>query len=266
MVLREGASGPRRQICAGVLVLLASFLGIGCGGASASGGDEADRAVPPEIAAQLKTLEQAMNGNPLADPAKVFDASAAVHLIGRLAYGSVEEFIEEIGRSVEPVSVEFVETSVLFHRPDRVRTVTSVATVQEEARSIDRIAHEWVRDGERWVAREQSYCDWSPLVGDWVRVEDGGERAGLRLLPTGRFELRAADSTSPRRAGTYASAGEIVSVVPEPSGVASIGAGEVELRHRFEFGGSLLLEAASADGLGESEMFEGTWRRRRPGE
>jgi len=51
-----------------------------------------------------------------------------------------------------------------------------------------------------------------------------------------------------------------LSLVPDAVGAGGVGGGSLELAHRFEFDGSLVLE--SSDGS-MSEQFEGAWRRRR---
>jgi len=242
----------------------------GCGEGESSSAAETASSLPPEVAAQLGEIERLMNGDRLAKPESVFDGSARIQLAGRLAYGSLGDFVAESTRGAGPSKIEFGETEVISQRPDRIRTVTRMAVVRGEERSIERITHEWVPDGDRWIAREQSYPDWSPLVGDWVRSGgDGEEVVGVRLLPNGQFEMRLADSEVVTRAGTYAVVGEIVTIVPDAIGAGATGGGPFDLLHRFEFDGSLILEREIRPftGLGRTDSnavpFDGTWRRRR---
>ncbi len=242
----------------------------GCGAGESSSAAETASSLPPEVAAQLGEIERLMNGDRLAKPESVFDGSARIQLAGRLAYGSLSDFVAESTRGAGPSKIEFEETEVISRRPDRIRTVTRMAVVRGEERSIERITHEWVPDGDRWIAREQSYPDWSPLVGDWVRSGDDGEEVvGMRLLPNGQFEMRLADSEVVTRAGTYAVVGEIVTIVPDAIGAGAAPDRPFDLRHRFEFDGSLRLEreaprpVRSAGSDSSVAAFEGDWRRRR---
>lgn len=237
---------------------------VGCGeevGGSVSA--DATPEVPPEIASQLVVLEQMMNGSGLAtSPETVFAESAQIHLAGRLAYGSREDFAAETAQRRTPTKIEFGETQVVAIRPDRVRTVTSMTLVRGEDRSVERISHEWVPDGERWIAREQSYPDWTPLVGEWSRVRDDGEQISLRMMPNGQFEIRLAESGIVMNAGTYAVMGQSITVVPDAVGAGGTGGASFDLAHRFEFDGSLRFEPSAAS-AGAGSAFEGVWRRRR---
>ena len=242
----------------------------GCGEGESSSAAETASSLPPEVAAQLGEIERLMNGDRLAKPESVFDGSARIQLAGRLAYGSLGDFIAESTRGAGPSKIEFEETEVISRRPDRIRTVTRMAVVRGEERSIERITHEWVPDGDRWIAREQSYPDWSPLVGDWVRSGDDGEEVvGMRLLPNGQFEMRLADSEVVTRAGTYAVVGEIVTIVPDAIGAGAAPDRPFDLLHRFEFDGSLILEREVRPSTGlvgtdsNAVPFDGAWRRRR---
>jgi len=243
------------SIACGLLVL----SGAGCGGDRSSSA-ETMPSLPPEVAAQLGEIERLMNGDRLAEAEAVFSESARIHLAGRLAYGSREDLLGETLRRDPAVRIEFGPTEVVSQRPDRIRTVTRMSVMRGEERSNERISHEWIPMGEGWIACEQSYPDWSPIVGDWQRLRLDGEGIGLRLLPNGQFELRLDGSDVVERAGTYAISGETLSLVPDAVGAGGVGGGSLELAHRFEFDGSLVLE--SSDGS-MSEQFEGAWRRRR---
>lgn len=253
---------PRRLIRAALAVSCLVVVG-SCGSETEeSAAAVATPAVPPEIASQLNALERVMNGDVMVSSETVFADSARIHLASRLAYGSLEDFERETARRRGPAKFEFDETDVVTLRPDRVRTITRVSVVRGEDRSVERISHEWVPDGERWVAREQSYPDWTPLVGEWTRAGDDGDSLFLRMLPNGQFEVRLAESDVVTHAGTYAAMGETVTVVPDAVGAGGVGGGAFDLAHRFEFDGSLRFEAGPASATTAS-VFDGTWRRRR---
>lgn len=267
--IRRRSSVPRAA-CLGLVAGCLFAIGGGCeGDAGGSAAVDVTPPVPPEIASQLNAIERLMNGaisGPETSPESLFSESARVHLASRLAYGSREDLAAEIAARRSPATIEFGETEVVLMRPDRVRTVTRVTTTRGEVRSAERISHEWMREGEGWIAREQSYPDWTPLIGEWTRIDDDGERILLRLLPNGQFEIRLLESGVVTGAGTYSAMGEDVSVIPDAVGAGGRGGRAFDLSHRFEFDGSLRFErpppatAAAADSQSD---WEGVWRRRR---
>jgi len=253
-----------RAAC-GALAVGGALLAAGCGTeAGGSASSDAEPAVPPEISSQLVVIERMLNGGVVDATASesVYSDAARIHLTGRLAYGSREDFVAETTRRRSSEKIEFGETDVVTMRPDRMRTVTEMTVIRGEDRSNERISHEWVRLGDRWIASEQSYPDWTPLVGEWTRTGDGGETIALRLQPNGQFQRRLRDSAIVTHAGTYLVMGDSMTVVPDAIGVGGTGGGAFDLSHRFEFDGSLRLDAAAASSA-DAQVFEGVWRRRR---
>lgn len=251
------------------LRLLVKILGVlalqsGLVGCSGGGGDSdslpAAAEVPTEIRERIAALEEAINARSAEQYAAILDDRASIQSVALLGYGRKDAVVEALreGRSRE--TVRFGKVEVVSSRPQRVRTISEVEIISEGDRTRQRVAHDWVLAGDAWVLREQSYPDWSPVVGAWTRGE-GESRLLMRMHPDGRFEMLLGEGGLVGRSGTYAFEKDLLVVTPDALGAGGTSEGRLEYRQRFELDGTLVLDSISGREDSTAGGIAGSWRR-----
>ena len=232
----------------------------GCGDGSATEVDQTVATVPPEIVSQLAAIEAATNSRSVSDLTPLFDERASIQAASLLGYGSKKQFLESVSSSGQSVPFKFGETVVVSERPGKVRTVSEVIRRFGEEVVVERVSHEWVRRGDRWVVKEQSFPDWSPLVGAWWR-DDGDAKVELKLMPSGIFEMIDGAGVVVRR-GIFATGTDVVTFTPDALGSGATSERPIEAAFRFEFDGSLEVTIESGTEAEGLPSLGGVWKRR----
>lgn len=245
------------RIAVSAFVLAASLTSASCDRPKPEA--EQTVAVPPEISSQLAAIEAATNGRRFAELANLFDDRASIQSVSLLGYGSKAQYLEAMQASDRAVPFKFGETVVVSERPGRIRTVSEVIRRLGEELVVERVAHEWARQGDRWVVRDQSFPDWSPIVGAWWRSE-GDAKVHLRLLPSGIFEMADQSGVVVRR-GIFATGTDSVTFTPDAVGVGATSESPIEASFRFEFDGSLEMAIVSGQEAAGIGSVAGTWKR-----
>jgi len=252
----------RMMACLGTVcsVLLLVGLCSGCGGESGEPSASLAREVPVEIKSRLAALEQAWNNRRSDEYGALLDERASVQSVALLGYGGKAQVVEAMRGQLPQEQIRFAEVEVVSSRPDRIRTLSTVEVVRGGERSTQRVAHDWVRRGEAWLIREQSYPDWAPIVGIWRRGE-GVDAVSLRVLPGGGFEMQLGEGLVALRSGTYTIDGDRLLVDTDAVGAGGTGEGRLRYRFDFEFDGTLTLELV--DGIEDlnTGSMAGSWRR-----
>jgi hypothetical protein len=249
--------GGWRLGVAGLLVCCLA-LGAGCE-ASTSDRQVQSVEVPSEIVAQLSSIERAMNGGNAIELEPIFDDRASIQSVALLGYGSKKQFLDTIGAADSRAPFRFGRTALVSERSGKIRTVTEVVRRFGDEEVVERVTHDWVRQVDRWVVKEQSFADWSPLVGRWWRSDDDG-RVELKFMPSGIFEMFDKAGVSVRR-GVYATGSNEVTFTPDALGSGATDERPIDASFKFEFDGSL---AVSVDSGGEAPglpSLGGVWRR-----
>ena len=266
--MAEEKDGTRPGWAAGSLHGIAAALGCvlmlgwvtGCGEGSATEVDQTAAAVPPEIASQLAAIEAASNSRSVSDLTPLFDERASIQSASLLGYGSKKQFLESVSSAGQSVPFKFGETVLVSERPGKVRTVSEVIRRFGEEVVVERVAHEWVRQGDRWVVKDQSFPDWSPLVGAWWR-DDGDAKVELKLMPSGIFEMVDGAGVVVRR-GIYATGTDEVTFTPDALGSGATSERPIDAAFRFEFDGSLEVTVVSGTEVEGMPSLGGVWKRR----
>lgn len=261
--VHAGASRPSRlwhglaEVTVVVLIVLGATAG--CGDSS-SEAKSTTSAVPPEIVSQLAAIEAATNGRSVSELDPLFDERASIQSASLLGYGSKNQFLKSVSTSAQGVPFAFGETVLVSERAGRIRTISEVIRRFGEEVVVERVAHEWVRQGDRWVVKDQSFPDWSPLVGAWWR-EDGDAKVELTLMPAGIFEMIDGAGVAVRK-GVFATGVDEVTFTPDALGSGATSERPIEASFRFEFDGSLELSIVSGSEAAGIPSFDGVWKRR----
>lgn len=246
----------RRNLLTGALF---SWLAIGCGQADQTASESATPSLPPEVRSQMTALEEAMNQRFFDQVGALYDERAQVQSVALLGYASKTQMIEGL-RVAPPSRISFGETEVVSVKPTRIRAITEVVRQQGDARTADKVFFEWIRVGDAWLIKEQSFPDWSPLVGEWCRGE-GAERVTMRLHPSGNVEMTMTESKVPVRRGAFSGGTESFSLVSDATGAGATGEGRLEYAFKFEFDGSLGISLTSGREKDGVPAVSGTWKR-----
>lgn len=232
----------------------------GCGDASTDRSASEVSAIPPEIAVQLTAIEAATNSRSVSDLMPLFDERASIQAAGLLGYGSRSQYLESIGAAGQTIPFKFGETVLVSERPGKIRTVSEVIRRFGQEIVVERVSHEWVRQGDRWVVKDQSFPDWSPLVGAWWR-EDGDAKVELKLMPSGIFEMVDGAGVVVRK-GVFATGTDEVTFTPDALGSGATSERPIDASFRFEFDGSLEVAVVSGSENGGIPSLGGVWKRR----
>lgn len=253
----------RQALITGVAVTMfgvAFGLGLGPGcGRSDDASEASTPSLPPEVRAQMAALEEAMNQRLLDRVSAVYDEKAQVQVASLLGYAGKAQMIEAM-RGSAPSRITFGETEVVSVTPTKVRAITEVVRQQGDARTAEKVFFEWIRVGDAWLIKEQSFPDWSPLVGVWCRDEDP-EQVTLRLHPSGNVEMTMTESKVPVRRGAFSGGTESFSLVPDATGAGATGEGRLEYAFKFEFDGSLGVSLTSGREKDGVPSVAGSWKR-----
>jgi hypothetical protein len=243
------------------VVGLATVLGAspGCDDGGSSEAAAAQGSVPPEIVSQLASIERAMNARSASELAPILDDRASIQTVGLLGYGSKKQFLDSLGSNAAQAPFTFGETILVSERPGKVRTVSEVIRRFGEEQVVERVSHEWVRQGDRWVVREQSFPDWSPLVGAWWRSE-GDAKVALKFMPSGVFEMSDTSGIVVRR-GVYATGIDEVAFTPDALGSGATSERPIDASYKFEFDGSLEMVVVSGSEDAGIPSLGGIWKR-----
>lgn len=252
-------SWHRRAALAALALWTVGSLG-GCGDATSAEAESASSAVPPEIVLQLTAIEAATNSRSLSDLAPLFDERASIQAVGLLGYGSRSQYLESIGAVEQTIPFKFGESVLVSERPGKIRTVSEVIRRFGEEIVVERVSHEWVRQGDRWVVKDQSFPDWSPLVGAWWR-EDVDAKVELRLMPSGIFEMVDGSGVVVRK-GVFATGTDEATFTPDALGSGATSERPIDASFRFEFDGSLEVTIVSGSENAGIPSLGGVWKRR----
>lgn len=242
----------------GVALVLGSVAG--CGDDSSVAADPTVAAVPPEIVSQLAAIETATNRRSVADLMPLFDERASIQSASLLGYGSKKQFLDSVSAAGQVVPFKFGETVLVSERPGKVRTVSEVIRRFGEEVVVERVAHDWIRQGDRWVVKDQSFPDWSPLVGAWWR-EEGDAKVELKLMPSGIFEMIDGAGIAVRK-GVFATGTDDVVFTPDALGSGATSERPIDAAFRFEFDGSLEMTIVSGSESAGIPSLGGVWKRR----
>jgi hypothetical protein len=254
---RSGLVGHRALA---TLLATIAWLGVGCEDESVTDSSVvAASQVPPEILVQLSSLETAMNRRSADDLARLLDDNASVQTAALLGYGSKSQFLDSIASAGAASPFKFGGTVLVSERPGRIRTLSEVIRRFGQDQVVERVSHDWVRQGDRWVVKEQSFPDWSPLVGSWWRKE-GDAMVKLKILPSGIFEITDSSEIAVRR-GVYATGMDEVAFTPDAIGAGATDERSIHGTFKFEFDGSLEVLVASGQEAPGIPSLGGVWKR-----
>lgn len=200
-----------------------------------------------------------MNQRLLDRVSAVYDEKAQVQVASLLGYAGKTQMIQAI-RGSAPSRITFGETEVVSVKPTKVRAITEVVRQQGDARTAEKVFFEWIRVGEVWLIKEQSFPDWSPLVGEWCRGEDV-DAVTMRMHPSGNVEMAMTDSKVSVRRGAYSGGTESFSLVPDATGAGATGEARLEYAFKFEFDGSLTVSLVSGREKDGVPSVAGIWKR-----
>lgn len=245
-----------------VAAVVAAVLAGGCGGSgeAESSAAAAVEPVPAEILERLAALQDAINAREAERYATLLDERASVQTVANLGYAQKDALVASLRDGQWRETVRFGTPELVSSRPGRIRTICEVEIVDGGNKLRQRVAHDWVRAGEVWVLREQSYPDWSPLVGAWWRGE-GEDRLRMRLHPDGRFEMLRGEGKLVARTGSYAAEKDLLAVTPDAMGAGGTAEGRLEYRQRFEIDGTLVLDLLAGSEDATAGGIAGSWRR-----
>jgi hypothetical protein len=258
---RSPARGLKRSRALSLALGLVAIVGA-ANGCRESGSTEATArqgVVPAEIVSQLSSIERAMNARSASELAPILDDRASIQTVGLLGYGSKKQFLDSLGSDAAQAPFTFGETILVSERPDKVRTVSEVIRRFGEEQVVERVSHEWVRQGDRWVVKEQSFPDWSPLVGAWWRSE-GDAKVALKFMPSGVFEMSDTSGIVVRR-GVYATGIDEVAFTPDALGSGATSERPIDASYKFEFDGSLEMVVVSGSEDAGIPSLGGIWKR-----
>jgi hypothetical protein len=242
---------------AGLIVFAGVATGCGEGGSAEAAAGRG--VVPAEIVSQLSSIERAMNARSATELAPILDDRASIQTVGLLGYGSKKQFLDSIGSDASLAPFAFGETILVSERPGKVRTISEVIRRFGEEQVVERVSHEWVRQGDRWVVKDQSFPDWSPLVGEWWRSE-GEAKVSLKFMPSGVFEMIDASGVVVRR-GVYATGTDEVAFTPDALGSGATSERPIDASFKFEFDGSLEMSVVSGSEDAGIPSLGGIWKR-----
>jgi hypothetical protein len=246
-----------RLIALGLIVIVGATNGCREGGSTEATARQG--VVPAEIVSQLSSIERAMNARSASELAPILDDRASIQTVGLLGYGSKKQFLDSLGSDAAQAPFTFGETILVSERPDKVRTVSEVIRRFGEEQVVERVSHEWVRQGDRWVVKEQSFPDWSPLVGAWWRSE-GDAKVALKFMPSGVFEMSDTSGIVVRR-GVYATGIDEVAFTPDALGSGATSERPIDASYKFEFDGSLEMSVVSGSEDAGIPSLGGIWKR-----
>jgi hypothetical protein len=245
----------------GPVAVLAALLG-GCGETSnePETATVAAEPVPAEILDRLAALQDAINAREADRYASLLDDRASIQTVSLLGFSRKDALVSALRDGQWRETVRFGTPELVSSRPGRIRTICEVEILDGGVSLRQRVAHDWVKAGDAWVLREQSYPDWSPLVGAWRRGE-GESRLRMRVHPDGRFEMFEGDGNIVVRTGTHAIDRDLLVVTPDAMGAGGTSEGRLEYRQRFELDGTLVLDLLAGSEDATAGGIAGSWRR-----